>query len=154
MTEYKLCCMMQYKFSSMMKYTLRLARRLTTQIRVSFCSANSDLVSEHKCCWKAAGLKREHNAETRIYSVQATASADGYLLFAALALFEVHPALLSFLRLSIQLGEPLLALPTLLKLLLLGLGLVIVLVCDLHVLHHQEQVAGMSDVPAMSNSDH
>ncbi len=143
---------MQYKVSYTMKCTLRLARRLTTQIGVSFCLTSSGLFSEQKTV--LGGSKPEELMQRHIYSVRATASADQYLLFAALALFEVHPALLSFLRLSIKLGKPLLALPTLLELLLLGLGLVIILVCYLHVLHHQEQVAGMSDMPAMSNSDH
>ncbi len=58
-----------------------------------------------------------------------------HLLFAALALHEVHPALLSLVRLSIQLCKPLLTLPALLKLLLLRFGFVIILVCDLHELH-------------------
>ena len=60
-----------------------------------------------------------------------------YLLFAALPLLEVHPARLSLLGLGIQLGKPLLTLPALLQLLLFRLGLVIILVCDLHVLHKQ-----------------
>ena len=41
MTEYKLCCMMQYELTSMMGFKLRLARILTTQIGLSCWSAYS-----------------------------------------------------------------------------------------------------------------
>lgn len=65
----------------------------------------------------------------------AACRSDGYLLLAALALLEVHPALLPLLCLGIQLGKALLAFPAFLQLPLLAFALVIILVSDLHELH-------------------